>query len=423
MGNVFEKGTKFAATAIELLKKELKVASIFVHKFGVADFTGAEDDTINIKRPPLLRARDKGWRNDNEIVVDKIMQSRIKVTLDSHPYSAVELSPEEATLDEVDYVRDVQAPQVRALLDFYEEKAADSLANAKYVNVIAYNPAGTGAVADPRKVAARARKLFQDANVPTAGRYWLVGSSVAEAIGNMDKLIEVDASGLPETLREGIVTKLRGFLVIEWPTLDENESYFVHETALAMAAVAPVVPQGAKGGGTISENGLAVTQIWDYDGKSLKDRSVVHAFAGFAPVTDPEVETDKDSEDYGKVVLGPDGKPVMDFFRAIKVDFTAEGEIPDADASKTWTVTVTGSPDGGTFVLDVDGTDTEPIAFDATNAVIAAALNVLPGVAGAKVTGAVGGTKTVKFVSAVILDGDPEGLTGGTSPDLTITKV
>lgn len=421
MGNVFEKGTKFAATALELLKKELKVAGIFVHKYGVADFTGAEDDTINIKRPPMLRARDKGWRNDNEIVVDKIMQSRIKVTLSAHPYSAVELSPEEATLDEVDYVRDVQAPQVRSILDFYEERAADTLAEAKYVNVIVYNPAGTGAVADARKVASRARKLFQDANVPTNGRYWLVGSSVAEAISNTDKLIDVDSSGLPENLREGVVTKLRGFWVVEWPTLGENESYFVHETALALAAVAPKVPNGAKGGGTISGNGLAVTQIWDYDGKTLKDRSIVHAFAGFAEVTDPEIETDKASENYGKIVLGTDGKPNMDFFRAIKVDFVGEGEAPDTDSSKVWTSALTGVPTGGTYLLDVDGTDTEPIAFDATNAVIAAALNELDGVSGAKVTGTT--TKTVKFASAVILDGDGEGLTGGTNPDVVLTKV
>lgn len=420
MGNVFEKGTKFAATALELLKKELKVAGIFVHKYGVADFAGAEDDTINIKRPPMLRARDKGWRNDNEIVADKIMQSRIKVTLSAHPYSAVELSPEEETLDEVDYVRDVQAPQVRSILDFYEEKAAAELAEADYVFEIEYNPAGTGAVADARKVASRARKLFQDANVPVTGRYWLVGSSVSEAISNTDKLIDVDTSGLPENLREGVVTKLRGFWVIEWPFLGENESYFVHETALALAAVAPVVPKGAKGGGTISGNGLAVTQIWDYDGKTLKDRSIVHAFAGFAPVTDPEVGTDKTSEDYGKIILGTDGKPNMDFFRAIKVDFTGEGETPDTDASKVWTLAITGTPTGGTYLLDVDGNDTEPIAFNATNAVIAAELNELEGVAGAKVTGTT--TKTVKFASPVILDGDPEALTGGTSPALTIAK-
>ena len=81
MANVFEKGTKFAATALELLRRQVKAPGLFVNKFGRADFVGAAGDTINIKRPPLLRARDKGWRSANAIVVDDIVQSNIAVTL------------------------------------------------------------------------------------------------------------------------------------------------------------------------------------------------------------------------------------------------------------------------------------------------------------------------------------------------------
>ena len=418
MANIFEKGTKFAQTALALLRRQVKTPGLFIYKFGRTDFAGAAGDTINIKRPPLLRARDKGWRNNNSIVVDDLQQSSISITLNQHPVSAVALSPEEETLDEVDYVRDVQAPQVNAILDYFEEAIGGALADADFVYTVDFDPSGTGAVADPRKVAVKARKYFQMAHVPTNGRYWLVGADVSEAVASYDKLLDVDTAGIPEALRDGVVGKLAGFVIVEVDAFDPAESYFVHETAVAIAAVAPVVPNGVtKGGGVAAGNGLAVTQLWDYDSDKLKDRSIVHAFVGAAVVKDPQVEDDKNSENYGKIILGDDGKPLMDFYRAIKVNFGAE----DTTDSAKWTVQVTGSPTGGTYLLLVDGDATDPIAYNATNADIAQALNELDGVAGVKVTGTT--TKTLTFSEEVVVTKDATGLTGGTSPNVTVTKV
>lgn len=409
MANVFEKGTKFASTAIALLKRTIKTPALFVHKFGVADFKGAAGDTINIKRPPLLRARDKGWRSANAIVVDDITQSSIQVALTAFPYSAVHLSPEESTLDEVEYVRDIQAPQVQAVSEFIEELLISTLGAADFVYEVSYNAAGTGDIADPRKVALRARKYFADSSVPTSGRYWLVGSSVSEAIAGTSTLLAVDASGLPEALREGVVGKLAGFTIVELDALGEDESYFVHETAVAYAMVAPVVPKGAVGGASLNENGFALTQIFDYDSVNAKDRSIVEAFAGAAVVLDPEVGAD------GRIVLAS-GVPLMDFFRAVKVVFG----IPLAAEGYVWTSAFAGSPTGGTWTLLVDGETTTAIAFAATNADIAAALNAIAGVSGAKVTGTT--TKTITFTEDVVLT-SANAFTGGTTPSVTVTKV
>lgn len=315
MANIFEKGTKFAGTALELLTGTVKTPSLFIHRFGKADFAGALNDTINVRRPPLLRAQDKGWRSTNAIVVDDITQTSIQVSLTAFPCSAVHLSPEEETLDEVDYIRDVQAPQVRALGEFWEELIVETLAGATYAlpTVIFNVGAASAKESDARKVASRARKLFQDAKVPASGRYWLVGSAVAEAIRDTDKLLEVDASGVAETLRDGVVTRLAGFTVIEIDALGENDSYFVHESAIALASVAPVVPRGAIGGASVAvPGGMSATQVWDYDADNAKDRSIVMAFAGAAPVTDPEVGAD------GKIVIPAN----MVFVRAIQVTFT-----------------------------------------------------------------------------------------------------
>jgi hypothetical protein len=411
VANIFEKGTKFAATALALLRREVKAPGLFTNKYGIADFKGSEGDVLNIKRPPVLRARDKGWRNDNAITFDRLVQTKIQVRLDKHPYSAVELSPEEETLDEVDYVRDVQAPQVRAILEWFEDLVVAALAAADYVYEVVFNPSsGTAKENDPRKVASRARKYFQDAHVPVSGRYWLVGSSVAEAIRDNDKLLDVDTAGLPEALRDGVVTKLSGFIVVELDGLAEDESYFVHDSAIAIVTVAPVVPQGAtKGGGVAAGNGLAVTQLWDYDSDHLKDRSIVHALAGATAVLDPELD------DNDQIILDVDDNPQLEFVRGIKVIFGAAGN------TAVWTIAVTGTPTGGTFSLTVDGDETEAIAFDASESVVKAALNAIEGVSGVKVTGTT--TKTITFTEFVTLALSDNNLTGGTTPSVTVTAV
>lgn len=417
MANVFEKGTKFAATALELLRRQVKAPALLANKFGKADFVGAAGDVLNIKRPPLLRARDKGWRSANAIVVDDITQSSIQVSLTQFPYNAVHLSPEEATLDEVQFVRDIQGPQVQAMLEFFEDAVFDTLGAADFVFEVSFDPTAGEAtsaaakISDPRKVASRARKYFTDAKVPTSGRYWWVGSAVAEAIRDNDKLLDVDTSGLPEALREGVITKLSGFIVIEMDALDENESYFVHDTCVALAAVAPVVPTGAKGGGSLSAGGIGITQIFDYDSAAAKDRSIVEAFCGAAVVKDPEIDPVTKL-----IVVDGSGNPVMDFYRAIKVIFG----VPVAAEGFVWTSEITGAPTGGVWTLLVDGDTTADIAFDATNAAIAAALNLLDGVSGVKVTGTA--VKTVTFTEPVLLTA-ADVLTGGTTPGVTVTKV
>ena len=423
MANIFQKGTKFAATALGLLRRSSRGIALFTTRYGVADFKGAEGDVINVKRPPVLRARDKGWRNDNAIVFDRLAQTKIQIKLDRHPYSAVELSPEEETLDEIDYVRDVQKPQVDALADYFEDLWPAALRTADFVAEVTYNPnAGEATAAaakqsDPRKVASRARKLFQDAHVPLTGRYWLVGSAVAESIRDYGKLLDVDTAGVPEALREGVVTRLSGFTVVEMDSLNENESFFTHESAIAIAAVAPAVPNGVtKGGGVAAGNGLALTQLWDYDSDHLKDRSIVHAFAGATVVLDPEVDAD------GQIILDEDDQPQLEFVRAVRVIFIPVGGTDTGNGSASSTLTITGAPTGGTFTITVDGEPTEPIAYNASSATIADAVNAIEGVSGAKVTGgafpANAKTLTLNERATVTATG---AFTGGTSPAIAVS--
>src|SRR5207253_5813732 len=95
----------------------------------------------------------------------------------------------------------------------------------------------------------------------------------------------------------------------------------------------------------------------------------------------------------------------------------------DLGVAEVQTLTVTGSPTGGTFTVKPTGTTTETAAipYNAASSAVQTAIRALGGAyANANVTGAAGGAWTVTFERAsgdiVQLVIGTNGLTGGTSP-------
>lgn len=100
-------------------------------------------------------------------------------------------------------------------------------------------------------------------------------------------------------------------------------------------------------------------------------------------------------------------------------------------ASEVQTVTITGTPTGGTFTLTLNGETTAGIAYNATAAAVESALEALPSLAAADVTvtggpgpgtpyvvtfgGAYAGTNVAAMTASAA------GLTGGTTPAVTVT--
>lgn len=98
-----------------------------------------------------------------------------------------------------------------------------------------------------------------------------------------------------------------------------------------------------------------------------------------------------------------------------------------APVSEVQTVTVAGTPTGGTFTLQFGGDVTGPIAYDATAATVQGALTGLGSVGNGNVmvSGSAGGPYTVTFIGAYAGINVPQlvtahSLTGGTSPDVTV---
>lgn len=94
------------------------------------------------------------------------------------------------------------------------------------------------------------------------------------------------------------------------------------------------------------------------------------------------------------------------------------------------TVTITGSPTGGTFTLTFGGQTTSGIAFNASAATVQTDLQALSsiGSGNATVSGSNGGPWTVDFTGSladtaqVLMTKNSSGLTGGTSPDVAIAR-
>lgn len=86
-----------------------------------------------------------------------------------------------------------------------------------------------------------------------------------------------------------------------------------------------------------------------------------------------------------------------------------------------WTLTITGSPSGGTYTILVNGFATAPIAYNANAAAIDAAIDALVGVTGATVTVTGTGPWTLTFPTAVTVSSSSAGLTGGTSPTAAVS--
>ncbi len=308
MANTFLKPTVINRTALGLLEREIVLPNT-VWKFGEADFRGAANDTVTMRLPAILTARDYEWRTrNNPIVVDDITEIPVPIALDKHPYSAVAVTDEQLTLDIVSFAEQVLRPQVRAVAEKLEGYIATTLGTAPYKSTVTF----AEATDDPYKVAVRARRELNKNKVPFSDRFLVMGADVEAAFLNSDKLVKVNESGSDSALRDAVIGRLAGFTLLTSNALPATAAYAYHRSAIAFANVAPAVPEGAAMGASETYEGLAMRWLRDYDPNFLRDRSVTSAFAGVTSVNDgPLIDADADTQ-----VDDPSN------VRAVKITFT-----------------------------------------------------------------------------------------------------
>lgn len=286
MANVFLKPEVIAATSLGLLQREVMLPRL-VWSDAISDFAGAKDDTVSIRVPARLEAREYGWRNNrsSEIVLDELAETKIDVTLNHDIYSAVAVTDEQLTLDIRDFGQQVLAPQTYAIARAVEDLLATTIEGATYGTTIEIDED------NPFKAAVSARTALNISEVPRDGRILLVGANVEAAMLNSELLKRVDESGSDGALREAVIGRYAGFTVVGSNAIDPDTAYAFVRSAFIFAMRAPVIPAGVTFGQSMSDQGVAMRWIRDYDPMRLRDRSVLNTFVGSAVVLDNTAAT------------------------------------------------------------------------------------------------------------------------------------
>ena len=314
MPNVFLKAEKIVNAGLGLLEREIVLPGLVWRNAG-GSFVGAAGDTITIRVPARTTARTRTLRGARGaasegtgiITMDTLTETGIDVVLDEDIYNAIPITDEEMTLDITSFATQILAPQVRAVAEGLENKVADEMVNATYINTVtmtAYDPdTGTGGA---YTAAIKARRFLNDANVPMNDRIVVMGSGMEETFLNDAHLHVFDQSGSDSALRDASIGRIGGFnQVVVSNALPADFCVAYHRTAFVLSLQAPIVPQGVPFGQSESYQGLAMRYLRDYDFRNVQDRSLVDVYAGTNIVADGPDSADAGTE--------------LDFVRAVKI--------------------------------------------------------------------------------------------------------
>lgn len=311
MANAFLKPSVIAATAVGLLYKQLVVArTVWTDAINPGEFTGALNDTVNMRIPARRTATKRTLRAGTAIVAQDSVEFSQAVQLTTDVYNGAKITDEELTLDIADFGAQILNPQIQAVAEGVEDEIVDEIEGAAYPTAMTLNPDWTefkvSGKTDWWLVIARAGKLLDKNYVPVTGRTLLVGAGVKEEIVTSDRWSRYDSQGqnAVDTLAERRIGRIGEFDVVYSPSIDDDAAYGYHKTAFVLSSRAPLTPRGAtssiqrsagaagmQGGSSEYYGGLSVRWLMDYDYTNTTDRSLVNTWVGTATVLDPDSPT------------------------------------------------------------------------------------------------------------------------------------
>ncbi|MFD9687896.1 P22 phage major capsid protein family protein [Kitasatospora sp. NPDC059088] len=333
--NAFQNPDKLVTEALANLKDSVVLAGMFDRR-AASEFVNATGQVINIRRPARLHGAEeaidaKRKFNDTAtwIQSETLNEGLLAVRLDTHAYSAVDLSDAELSLDLFSFGEQVMVPQVDSITERLERKVATAMNGFTDVATAAKIPVDlTKAASDDeagrmiRKALARLRVQLNKENIPAEGRTAVLGSEAAFYLLNDPNILKANehADG-GAALKESTLGRIHGFNLVESTsdTLNPLGVYAFHRSAIQLVSGAPGVPESAKGGRQSAE-GFSLRWIKDYNSGAAMERSFLSSYWGATLVTDlKKGETNwQDPKNLVKV-------------RGIRVTFTGE---PTATVAK-----------------------------------------------------------------------------------------
>jgi hypothetical protein len=244
-----------------------------VHRDAERGFVGGVGDTVRVRVPNVIEARDGAG---TATIFSDIDEGAVPVTLTNEAYSAVKLTDMELSLSITDFGVQVLQPQSAGVAK-YCERAISGVMNEQV------NDAGNTNTIDPTaplRAIAKAAAEFTRRELPMEGRILAIGPDILEAFLALPALQDVAAAGADEALRGGELTRLMGFSVRVSPYV-EGAIAFTRE-AFALACRAPLPPEGAGYAATETYNGYSIRYVRDFDVSVRGDVSLMSVFVGAA---------------------------------------------------------------------------------------------------------------------------------------------
>lgn len=357
LNHILEKPQKIVDTGIGLLEQELVLPNL-VHREGIDQFAGSEDDTVSVVVEGLLPFRKFEHRsgeghavgvspyNDaaaasatvrDKVIYDQYKERKVPITFSGTYYSGVEMTQEQRDFDFGTWTDKILGKQVKAVARGLSHVVADQIITAPY-EVTVGNAEGR-----ERAAIFEARRVLNRFNVPQEGRILVVGTDFEAALLGDEKIVFASFAGdsrAETALSEATLGRLAGFRVVVSNEVPSDAAFAMVDSGVALASAAPSVPFSANGA-TQSFEGYAMRWLQDYDSDHRVDRSSVDTYAGARYIKDNLVGWD---EANGREFVSL----AEHFVRGVKLSLTDASVYPGA-TDELNVITGVGSAEGRAY--------------------------------------------------------------------------
>ena len=246
------------------------------------EFVSGRGQTINVLKPitagEAFEYTAENRANRDSIQFNELEQEWVPVVMDTQVYNALRNPDDFATFKLEDLERQMLRPLAESVVDRMAKPLIAEMVKIEPSEGTVIGEGGNG----PLEVLSRARRVLNQRAVPTAGRTFAVGTGLAEQYVNLKELTDVSASGWDGALREGAIGRLRGFNVIEDPSLPEYAGVAYVADAFAHVTRPSRPPEGAALAATIAADGWALRLLMHMNLAQLEDQMVVDTWVGAA---------------------------------------------------------------------------------------------------------------------------------------------
>lgn len=245
------------------------------------EFVAGRGQTVNVLGPISAGTAKKytaaNRTNRDAIQFNDLTETWFPVKLDTQVYNAVRLPDDFATFTLTDLTRQVLKPQAESVVD---ELAAPLIAQMAAIATDSSIPQVAPDGSNFLEVLIKTRKVLNDRKVPSANRYFAVGSSLEAAALQVAQLQKVNESGTGDMLHEATIGRLFGFTIVTDSSLADDFGIGYHMDAFAHVTRPSKQPEGAAKSAVVAQDGYALRWIQHYNPQQLEDQSVVDTFYG-----------------------------------------------------------------------------------------------------------------------------------------------